>query len=106
MTKRNFQAEIKRITDQIISNYRPQKIILFGSVARGEFNEDSDLDMLIVKNTSKRRVDRIKEVLFAVDYNLPFEPLVYTPREIEERKKLGDNFILEVLSQGRVLYEQ
>lgn len=106
MTKKKFQQEIKRITKQIVKNYQPQKIILFGSAARGDFNQSSDIDMLIIKDTRQRRVDRIKNVLMAVDYNLPFEPLVYSPNELEERKKLGDNFILEVLNQGKVLYDQ
>lgn len=104
--KKYFQEEIKRITNQVIKNYQPQKIILFGSAARGDFNENSDVDMLIVKDAPGRRVDRIKNLLFSVDYNLPFEPLVYTPQELKEREKLGDSFILEVLSQGQILYEQ
>lgn len=106
MISKYFQDEIKRITDQVIKNYQPQKIILFGSAARGDFDENSDVDMLIVKDVSNRRIDRIKEVLLSVDYNVPFEPLVYTPKELEERKNLGDSFVLTVLNQGRILYEQ
>lgn len=106
MTKKAFQAEIKKITAQIIKNYRPERIILFGSLARGNFSEDSDVDLLIIKETKDRRIDRIKKILLEVDYNLPFEPLVYTQSELEERKKLGDSFILEVLSEGKVLYEK
>ena len=106
MTKNYFQKEIKSITNQVIKNYQPQKIILFGSAVRGDFNHDSDIDMLVIKNAPGRRVDRIRNLLLSVDYNLPFEPLVYTPEELEERKNLGDNFILEVLDQGKVLYEQ
>lgn len=106
MTKKKFQEEIKRITQQIVKNYQPQKIILFGSAARGDFGQDSDVDMIIIKDTPECRVERIKNVLLAVDYNLPFEPLVYTPHELEKRKSLGDSFILEVLKQGKVLYER
>lgn len=106
MTKKFFQEEIKKITAQVIKNYQPEKIILFGSAARGDLNKDSDVDMLIIKETSEPRIDRIKKVLFSVDYNLPFEPLIYTQRELEERKKLDDSFILEILTQGKILYEQ
>lgn len=106
MSKKLFQEEIKKITKQVVKNYRPQKIILFGSAAQGNPNKDSDVDMLIIKKTSESQVDRIKKVLLSVDYNLPFEPLVYTPAEIERRKKLGDSFIIEVLTQGKILYEQ
>ena len=79
---------------------------MYGSTLRGNFDIDSDIDMLIVKDTHKRRVDRIKDVLLSVDYNAPFEPIVYTPNELNYRKKLGDNFILEVLKQGKILYER
>lgn len=106
MTKKQLQSEIKKITDQLIKNYQPQKIILFGSAARGDYKEDSDIDMLIIKDTAKRRIDRIKDVLLAVDYSVPFEPLVYSPREVEKRTNLGDSFILEVLNQGKILYER
>lgn len=106
MDKKYFQKEIEKITNQVIKNYQPQKIILFGSAARGDFNENSDIDMLIVKDTPGRRVDRIKDLLFSVDYNLPFEPLVYTPQELQERENLGDSFILEVLNQGKIIYER
>lgn len=106
MIKKVFQEEIRKITYQVIKNYKPQKIILVGSAARGKPSRDSDIDMLIIKKTSGSKFDRIRKVLLLVDYNLPFEPLVYTPQEIEERKKLGDSFILEALNQGKILYEQ
>lgn len=101
-----YQEEIKKITAQIIKDYQPEKIILFGSCARGNFSEGSDVDLLIIKETKDSRIDRIKKILLKVDYNLPFEPLVYTRDELEQRRKLGDSFILEVLSEGKVLYEK
>lgn len=106
MTAYRLKQEIRLIKDQIVKNYKPEKIILFGSAARGDFSKDSDIDMLILKSTSQCRLDRIKEVLFSVDYSFPFEPLVYTSRELEERRRLGDSFILEVLREGKVIYEK
>lgn len=106
MTRGEFQQEIQRIKDQIVKIYQPEKIILFGSAARGDFTEDSDIDMLVVKETSKPKIDRIKKILLSVDYNVPFEPLVYTPSELRKRKLLGDSFILEVLNKGKVIYEK
>jgi predicted nucleotidyltransferase len=49
---------VSQIVDKIIREYQPKKIILFGSYAYGEPNEDSDIDLLIVKNTDKKPIDR------------------------------------------------
>ncbi len=100
------QAEIKNITRKIVRNYKPEKIILFGSFAYGKPKASSDIDMLIVKKTKKRRIDRIKEILYMIDNNLPFEPIVYTPGELKERLTLGDLFLQTVMQKGKILYEK
>ena len=101
------QKEIQKIKEQIVKNYKPEKIILFGSFAYGKPNENSDLDLLIIKKTKDSRVERIKDVLMGVESNLPLEPLVYTPKELAARLKLGgDFFIEEVLNRGKIIYEK
>lgn len=100
------KKQIEQITRTVVSQYKPEKVILFGSFAYGKPKASSDIDMLIVKKTKKRKIDRIKEVLFLVDSDLPFEPLVYTPKEIKQRLSLGDFFIEKVMNQGKVLYEK
>ena len=105
MTKK-AQAEIKSIMRKIVREYKPEKIILFGSFAYGKPRASSDIDMLIVKKTKKRRIDRIKDVLYMIDNNFPFEPIVYTPREINERLTLGDFFLQTVMQKGKILYEK
>lgn len=99
--------EINRIAEQVIKRYKPEKIILFGSAARGEFSEDSDVDMLIIKKTRKKRlIDRVGEVLKLCDYNVPFEPLIYTPQELKKMRKYNNPFLEEIMSQGKVIYER
>lgn len=108
MLKRDFEEEIKKITDQIVKKYRPQKIILYGSCARGDCDKNSDIDLLIIKNTKRRFVKRIGDVyrlFYDFDYEIPFEPLVYTPGELKSRLAIKDFFINEILKQGKVLYE-
>jgi len=105
MTK-EAQAEIRSITRTIVREYKPEKIILFGSFAYGKPKASSDIDMLIVKKTKKRRIDRIKDVLYLINNNLPFEPIVYTPGEINERLTLGDFFLQTVMQKGKILYEK
>ncbi len=100
----NSQKEIDAITRQIVKNYNPEKIILFGSFAYGNPKPSSDIDLLIIKKTNKKRVERIKDVLMKVNSNYPLEPLVYSPEELEERLAIGDFFFEDILKKGKVLY--
>lgn len=104
MRQTGLQKMIADLAEQIARDYRPEKIILFGSIARGEGREHSDIDLLIIKRTRKRMIDRIGEVLAICDHRIPVEPIVYTPAEIRKRLKMGDFFIREILEEGKVLY--
>lgn len=104
----NVQLEIQQIVKKVAENYKPEKIILFGSVSRGEEKKDSDIDLLIIKKSNKKRPFRVKEVFEALrglNRNFPIDPIVYTPEEINKRLSLGDYFIKRVLREGKVVYE-
>ncbi|HXK28167.1 MAG TPA: nucleotidyltransferase domain-containing protein [Candidatus Binatia bacterium] len=104
---RTREAEISKIVRQVVDAYRPEKIILFGSYAYGKPNADSDLDLLIIKETSERFIDRWTNVRMIVSdpkRTIPIEPLVLTPQEVEERLAMGDQFIEEIITKGEVLY--
>jgi predicted nucleotidyltransferase len=107
-----MKDEVKNILSEIVEKlkreYKPLKIILFGSYAYGNPEEDSDLDILILKNTDKRRVDRfvlVKKIIYNPNCKIPISPLVYTPNELDRRLRIGDDFINEILKKGVVLYE-
>ena len=105
MKKNDLDAEIKNITDQIIKKYKPQKIILFGSAARGEFDpQKSDLDFFVIKNDKRNIHDRMVTLYRLVKKQTPADFLVYTPQELQTRVKLGDPFILSIIEEGKVLY--
>ena len=104
--KNDFEKEVNNITSQIKEKYKPDKIILFGSSAKGNVTENSDIDMLIIKDTRKRRVERIRDVLSIVDYDIPFEPVVFTNEELRKRLALNDFFIKNILKEGKILYGQ
>jgi predicted nucleotidyltransferase len=98
---------INEIVDGIIKGYKPKKVILFGSYAYGKPSEDSDIDLLIIKNTDKKPIDRwieVKRLLRDRKRMLPVAPLVYTEKEIEERIAIRDFFVEEIFEKGEVLF--
>lgn len=99
-------AEAKKLAKKIAEEYKPEKIILFGSAATGDVREYSDVDLFVIKDTKKRGVERDQEVLRLLhDREAPLDVVVYTPYEVEWRSKGGDPFILDVLEEGKVLYD-
>lgn len=99
---------LSEIVEKLKKEYKPQKIILFGSYAYGNPKEDSDLDLLILKNTKRRRVDRfvrVKRIIYNPNRKIPISPLVLTPKELANRLRIGDDFIKEITKKGVVLYE-
>jgi uncharacterized protein len=100
-----FEKEIQSITTQLIEKYGPEKIILFGSVARGEYDQANDLDFLIIKqDVPFYGIDRMRELDELIDRDVAADMLVYRPDEFEDRIRLGDPFIKAILREGRILY--
>ncbi len=96
---------LEELVQRLIKGYDPERIILFGSHATTGAREGSDLDLLIVKETDKRPIDRRVEVERLVsDRAIPLDILVYTPRELRDLYALGSPFVEEVIETGRVLY--
>lgn len=107
MDSMSIQDEAKQIVARIAKNYQPQKVVLFGSVASNQSNSDSDIDLLIIKDTEKKKPYRIKDVfasLRGLKRQYPLDTRVLTPKEIDDRTSLGDFFIQNAL-KGRVVYE-
>lgn len=103
----NIEQAVQEVVEVIRDRYKPEKIILFGSRIWGEADEESDLDILIIKETDKREVERIREVSRLLRPRLlPVDILVKTPQEIQHRLAVGDEFIREVLERGKVVYER
>lgn len=103
--KVDLEREISAITKQIIEKYRPERIILFGSAARGEWSSDSDADFLIVKKDAPTYgSDRIRELSRMISRNIPVDFLVYKPEEFNKRLNMGDPFLKAIVEEGKVLY--
>lgn len=102
------QHQIHEIVDQIASAYQPEKIYLFGSYATGQATDDSDLDLFIIKNTNKRKIERNREVRRCVK-NYPLTGLdiiVYTPSELNDSLMQTVNIGKEAVTSGILMYER
>ncbi len=103
----DIRKVIQNILKKLVAEYAPQKVILFGSYAYGSPGQDSDIDLLIIKETTERFIDRwvtVQGLLTGTHRFLPLETLVLTSAEIENRIAIGDQFIAEILQKGEVLY--
>jgi len=97
---------VHRVIDSIVLGYSPGQIWLYGSYARGDFNQGSDLDLIIIKETDKRFADRIEEVLQYCPGGIAVEPLVYTMHEKEMMLAEKNTFLVQAISEGVLVFEQ
>ncbi|PIP48882.1 MAG: hypothetical protein COX14_02225 [Chloroflexi bacterium CG23_combo_of_CG06-09_8_20_14_all_45_10] len=105
--KEALERELHRIIATLIEQYKPEKIILFGSLATGRMHEWSDIDLLIIKETDKRPLDRPTDIMAMRNYpRIAMDIFIYTPQELAYLMKHGSQFIEEILEQGKVLYEK
>jgi predicted nucleotidyltransferase len=96
---------IQQVCDQIVREFHPQKIILFGSYAYGTPNSSSDVDLLVVLPGKKSGVHKAIEILDTLDIHFAIDLLVRTPDQIRQRLEWNDFFLREVIERGKVLYE-
>jgi predicted nucleotidyltransferase len=99
------EEAIRNFADEIARRYSPEKIILFGSYARGTANEDSDVDMLVMMNFEGRGVHKAVEIRTSIDHHFPLDLLVRKAADVAWRIKENDFFLQDVIKEGKVLYE-
>jgi len=92
---------------EALRRYDPERIYVFGSWARGEADELSDLDLVVIKRTTTPFLERLREVARL----LPAETggvdiLVYTPDEFETMRRSGNAFVEMVAEEGQLVYER
>ncbi|MBU0702300.1 MAG: nucleotidyltransferase domain-containing protein [Chloroflexi bacterium] len=97
---------IDEMVRRIVETSRPQKIIMFGSRARGEARPESDIDLLVIAESSKPRHQRAAPLYGAVsDILVAMDILVYTPGEVKEWSNVPQAFVTTAVREGQVLYE-
>jgi predicted nucleotidyltransferase len=104
-------AEIRGLildmVEKLVRDYAPERVILFGSHAWGQPGPDSDIDLLIVKDTTERFLDRwstVRRILSDSKRKVGLDILVLTPPELSRRLAVRDQFIAKIMEEGELLY--
>jgi len=95
---------IAKYQDKLVRELKPKRVILFGSFARGDFNEGSGVDLIVIGDWQQGFLDRIKVLLDMNEFGLPLEPIGYTEQEFEQMTNEGNQFITEVITTGKIVY--
>ncbi|MGD0111101.1 MAG: nucleotidyltransferase domain-containing protein [Armatimonadota bacterium] len=104
--RREIRQELSDWVPRIVAEMRPERVILFGSAARGEAGEASDIDLTVIAETELSFFDRIGRVLRLYRGDREINVLVYTPDEWQQMLAEGRRFIKRIADEGRVLYER
>jgi predicted nucleotidyltransferase len=98
---------LEQVPRTIVERFHPKRIVLFGSHARGDAGSDSDLDVFIEMQTSRRPPERAIEVSAAFGLRpWPLDVVVYTPEEVQRLRGVSGTLLSVIEKEGKVLYEQ
>jgi len=99
------QAQIRQLCSRIVREFKPEKIILFGSHAYGRPTPESDLDVMVVMQFEGDPLEQAVKMLNRLNVLLPIDLLVRTPEQIQQRLEMGDSFMRDIIEHGKVMYE-
>ena len=99
------RAYIKKLCRRIAEEFKPEKIILFGSQAYGKPRPDSDVDLLVLMPFEGSYFQKAHEIRMRLGLSLPIDLLVNTPEQLQYRLEIGDRFMQEIVEHGKVMYE-
>ncbi len=98
--------EIREVGQQIGRQFRPDRVLLFGSYADGSATDDSDVDLLVVLPFDGRPFHKSLEILNRLDIRFPCDLIARPPEDVARRYEQGDPLIRDALDRGKVLYER
>jgi predicted nucleotidyltransferase len=98
------RAALDAFTQRLVDQFAPEKVILFGSQARGDARLDSDADILVVMPYEGRPFAKCREIRRACNPDFRVDLVIWRLEDIEPRFHWGDPVIREALDQGEVLY--
>jgi predicted nucleotidyltransferase len=97
--------QIKQFCDQIVNEFKPDKIILFGSYAYGQPTEDSDVDLMVVMPYEGHPAFKAGEIKRRLRPQFSLDLLVRSPQIIQQRLDWHDFFMMDVVAKGKILYD-
>jgi len=98
-------SQIQAFSQQIVEQFDPEQIILFGSYAYGQPNQDSDVDLLVVLPFEGLPVYKAIEIRRKLKPTFSLDLITRTSKQIQQRLDMGDFFIKDILQKGLILYE-
>jgi len=99
--------QINNIVNKIALNYNPERIILFGSYAKGNFTDNSDLDLILIKDTAaprNKRAIEVRRLFYGIPIPMDFK--IYTSSEFTEELKNQYSFVSSAIKESKVLYDR
>jgi len=103
--QKTLQKDIRRMVDRIVRKFQPERVILFGSHARGEGGPDSDVDLLVVMPVDGSKREKAVEIGVALHgIRVPKDIIVTTPEDFEWRKEVPGTIERPAAREGKVLY--
>jgi predicted nucleotidyltransferase len=97
--------QITALSERIVREFQPDRIILFGSYAYGEPSDDSDVDLLVVLPFKGKAAYKAGEIRTRVRPDFPIDLIVRSPQQVQDRLAMDDWFMREIFEKGRTLYE-
>ena len=106
MAARGLSKDLARLVERVVEVAAPEKVVLFGSRARGRPRGDSDVDLLVVAETRGNPKRAAVLIRAALSWTSGLDLIVRSPRQLAERLRLGDPFFIEIMRTGKTLYEK
>lgn len=103
--KASASEGIRKMVREIVARFHPERVIVFGSHARGEATEDSDVDLMVVMDTEEEPIHAAARIAAAISHPFPLDIIVTRPSDFRASLARGGVFATEVAAQGIVLHE-
>ena len=99
--------DVRTLITRIVETLDPERVVLFGSHARGDAAPRSDVDILVVADSNRPRYERAVPIYRAIaDVPVEVDVMVYTPAEVRDWSRVDQAFVTTALREGRIIYER